>query len=266
MKQTDDAIRQANRRALPKFLLILVCASLVGGMAGYCASYFGLDGLADVLAQAGTFFSLYIAPWLLVACAVLQPAVCIPLYRSAKKVFLSWDGENEAVSGQIDQRLSITLWISGMFSLASLFLMGASYAGPILDEEGPHFLNLLIVPIFFVLFMVENILLHQRVVDLAKQMAPEKKASVYDVKFQKKWFESCDEAEKLLIGQCAYKAYSAISKACIALWLLFTLSAVFFRTGFLPILAVCLIWGVGQCVYSYWSIRLSQPGTRILFL
>ena len=135
MKQTDDAIRQANRRALPKFLLILVCASLVGGTAGYCAAYFGLDGLADVLAQAGTFFSLYIAPWLLVACAVLQPAVCIPLYRSAKKAFLSWDGEDEAVSGQIDQRLSITLWISGMFSLVSLFLMGASYPG----RGGPSF-------------------------------------------------------------------------------------------------------------------------------
>ncbi|HIT02049.1 MAG TPA: DUF3169 family protein [Candidatus Enterenecus merdae] len=264
MKQTDDAIRQANRRALPKFLLILVCASLVGGTAGYCAAYFGLDGLADVLAQAGTFFSLYIAPWLLVACAVLQPAVCIPLYRSAKKAFLSWDGEDEAVSGQIDQRLSITLWISGMFSLVSLFLMGASYAGPILDEEGPHFLNLLIVPIFFVLFMVENILLHQRVVDLAKRMAPEKKASVYDVKFQKKWFESCDEAEKLLIGQCAYNAFSATTGVCSALWLVFTLSAMFLNTGFLPLLAVCLIWGVSQCTYSYWAFRLSQPGAKVL--
>lgn len=263
MKHVDNTIRQANRKALPKFLLILAFSFLVGGIFGFSASYFGLDGLGDKLALVGAAFSLYIAPWLLAACTVLQPLACIPLYRSAKKRFLAWDGEDESVSQRIERNLSLVLWITGMFSLASLFFLSASYAGPVQQEDVLPFPGPLSATLFFILTMAELLLIQQRAVDLSKRMAPEKQASIYDVQFQKKWFESCDEAERLIIGQCAYKAYAAISKVCTALWLVFTLSALFLNTGLLPILAVCIIWTVGLCVYSYWSLKLSAPGTAI---
>ncbi|MDY4515087.1 MAG: DUF3169 family protein [Lachnospiraceae bacterium] len=35
---------------------------------------------------------------------------------------------------------------------------------------------------------------------------PEKTASVYDTKFQKKWMDSCDEAEKILIREATIQA------------------------------------------------------------
>lgn len=264
MTNPNDEIRQANRKALPKFLLTLFCAALVGGVFGYCAAFFGLDGIADGLKQAGQYFSLSIAPWLLAACAVGQPLVCIPMYLRAKRRLAGWDGEDETVSEQADHDLSILLLVSAIFTLGGMFLLGAAYAGPILDGDTPHVFSLVGVPAFFIVTMAEAILIQQRIVDLSKRMAPEKKGSVYDIHFQKKWFESCDEAEKLMAGQCAYKAYSASTKACAGLWLVFTLSALFLGTGLLPILAVCLIWAVNQCVYSYWSIKLSASGTNIL--
>lgn len=264
MTDRNDEIRQANRKALPRFLLTMFCAALVGGTFGYCAAAFGLDGVAGGLRQAGEFFSLSIAPWLLLACAVAQPLVCVPLYLRAKRRLTGWDGEDETVSEQLDHDLSILLLISSIFTLGGMFLLGASYAAPILTGEDPHLMSLVGVPIFFIASMVEALLIQQRIVDLSKRLAPEKKASIYDMHFQKKWFDSCDEAEKLIIGQCAYKAYSASSKVCVGLWLVFTLSALFLDTGLLPILAVCLIWAVSQCVYSYWSIKLSSPGANIL--
>ena len=45
MTNPNDEIRQANRKALPKFLLTLFCAALVGGVFGYCAAFFGLYGV-----------------------------------------------------------------------------------------------------------------------------------------------------------------------------------------------------------------------------
>ena len=102
MTNPNDEIRQANRKALPKFLLTLFCAALVGGVFGYCAAFFGLDGIADGLKQAGEYFSLSIAPWLLAACAVGQPLVCIPMYLRAKRRLAGWDGEDETVSEQAD--------------------------------------------------------------------------------------------------------------------------------------------------------------------
>ena len=50
--------------------------------------------------------------------------------------------------------------------------------------------------------------MQQMTVDFQKIMNPEKQGSVYDLRFQKKWEESCDELEKFTIYRSAYKAYS----------------------------------------------------------
>ena len=44
-----------------------------------------------------------------VAVAVITPAVCIPMYRHAKALLASWDGEDEDVSSVIDGKLSAAL-------------------------------------------------------------------------------------------------------------------------------------------------------------
>ena len=108
----------------------------------------------------------------------------------------------------------------------------------------------------FIAVMVETIIIQQRCVDAVKRMNPEKTASVYDVKFQRKWMDSCDEAEKLMIGKCAYKAYAAANTAC-------AVCALIFNTGFLPSLAVCVIWFVLQFIYYRETIRYSKAGNRI---
>ena len=77
----------------------------------------------------------------------------------------------------------------------------------------------------FIAVMVETIIIQQRCVDAVKRMNPEKIASVYDVKFQRKWMDSCDEAEKLMIGKCAYKAYAAANTACAVLAIIFAVCA-----------------------------------------
>lgn len=52
---------------------------------------------------------------------------------------------------------------------------------------------------------IEVIIIQQKCVDTVKQINPEKKVSVYDIRFEKKWIDDCDEAEKIIIGKCAYK-------------------------------------------------------------
>lgn len=115
----------------------------------------------------------------------------------------------------------------------------------------------------FIAVMVETIIIQQRCVDAVKRMNPEKTASVYDVKFQRKWMDSCDEAEKLMIGKCAYKAYAAANTACAVLAIIFAVCALIFNTGFLPYFAVCVIWFVLQFIYYRETIRYSKAGNRI---
>ena len=111
----------------------------------------------------------------------------------------------------------------------------------------------------FIAVMVETIIIQQRCVDAVKRMNPEKTASVYD----RKWMDSCDEAEKLMIGKCAYKAYAATNTACAVLAITFAVCALIFNTGFLPSFAVCVIWFVLQFIYYRETIRYSKAGNRI---
>ena len=115
----------------------------------------------------------------------------------------------------------------------------------------------------FIAILVESILIQQKCVDAAKQMSPEKKASIYDLQFQKKWVDDCDEAEKIMIGKCAYKAYAAANTACAVLAIIFAVCALIFNTGFLPSFAVCVIWFVLQFIYYRETIRYSKAGNRI---
>ena len=66
----NDEIRQANRKALPKFILLVALGAAVGGVLGYLAAEHGLEGLSGILRRAGLAFGQWAAPWLLLALAV----------------------------------------------------------------------------------------------------------------------------------------------------------------------------------------------------
>lgn len=265
MKDVNKAeIKQQNRKAMPKFIVIMTLSVLIGGAFGFCTSYYGLNGFSGKLTAAGTYFSSRMAHWLLLALALVQPAVCLPLYFQGKRMVMHWDGEDDAAAEKAEEKLSIVMWISGAAMITANFLIAAAYAAghSVFTEKGGLLALCVSIAAFFgILF--ENVLFQQKVVDMTKRLYPEKTASVYDVRFRKKWLDSCDEAEKAIIGQCAYKAYAAANQLCSALAAILAISALVFGTGALPSLAVCAVWMVMQCVYSREAMRLSRAGSQI---
>ena len=256
MKNSDE-IRQANRKALPKFLLVMLGSVVFGAVIGF-VSLFGLDALGsdnvtDALSGLGTGLAAA-APWLLAACGAVELIAVLILYQRARTIIQSWDGEDETVSERAEKPLNLALWISSMALIAGFFLLTAAYSAGMASKSDAF--GMLGGVAAFVAVMVITIILQQRLVDLTKQLYPEKKASVYDTKFQKKWLAQCDEAEKAQIGECAYHAYNAANKTCMALWLVFTLTALVLDTGILPVLTVCVIWVVSTTVYCWWANKL----------
>lgn len=257
----NDAIKSANRKALPKFILLTLISTAAGGAVGYISAKYGLDAMAGSIKSAGAFFGAHIAPWLIAAMAVIVPAVCIPIYCGAKALMACWDGEDEEISERIDRKLSAALWVGSAATIVNFFLLAVVYSGGFGAFRRP--VPFIVAVAAFIAVMVETIIIQQRCVDAVKRMNPEKTASVYDVKFQRKWMDSCDEAEKLMIGKCAYKAYAAANTACAVLAIIFAVCALIFNTGFLPPFAVCVIWFVLQFIYYRETIRYSKAGNRI---
>ena len=77
----NNEIKRTNRKALPKFILLFVVCALIGGVIGYFSGKYALNELTGSIEAAGAFFGTRIAPWLMLALAVIVPAVCGPIYR-----------------------------------------------------------------------------------------------------------------------------------------------------------------------------------------
>lgn len=260
----NDEIKQANRKAMPKFLFFAIVCALVGGVIGYFSADAEPASLVAMTKNAGALFGIHIAPWLMLALAILVPAVCLPLYRSAKKLAAVWDGEDEDLYNTIDQKLSVVLWLASAACILALFLITATYSVGMegIDNANGFVFFFSSIAAFFAI-MVEATIFQQKCVDTTKQLNPEKKASVYDMHFQKKWMADCDEAEKIIIGKCAFKAYSATNIVCAVFSVALAVCALPFNIGFLPSLIVCLIWIVNLSVYSCEALRCSKAGNKI---
>lgn len=261
----DKEIRQANRKALPKFIWLMIVRAMIGGGMGYCFAKYGLNELTGVMKSAGVFFGTHIAPWIMVIIMITILILCISIYRNAKQLLDRWDDEDENTFYTIERKLSSIIWITNIAFILSYFLLAASYSGGFstFDDRESTFMFLIGI-VAFVVIMIEVIIIQQKCVDTGKQINPEKKASIYDMKFQTKWIDSCDEAEKMMIGKCAFKAYSVTNIVCTALSSMLAIGALVFNIGFLPSLVVCIIWIVHQSAYYKEAMRYSKD-SNIMF-
>lgn len=250
--------KSENRKALPKFFLIMLAAGVIGGILGGASSFAGFfwqdrnpgAALASLLRAA--------AVWGLPAGGAVLLGTGLFQYRSAAALFRNWDQESEAPMARAETLLSWALLVDGLALLLAFFFFAAGFTGGSYDDG----FRTLILLAEFLLVAALAVLLQQKIVDLTKRMNPEKRGSVYDMKFQKIWMDSCDEAEQRQIGQASYKAYTAATKLCCYLWGIFFLGDIIFHYGVLPCAIPLVIWGVMQVVYTRECIRLSEHAKK----
>ena len=251
-----NEIRKENRRALPKYLLLILLGGVCGGLLGFFSSAAGALGAAERISGTLERFFPLAALWGLPVSSLLTLGGAWYLYFAAKRRCAAWDGEEEAPVEAAEETLSWALFLGTVQMLLDFFLLSAT--GMYL-----HTAASLAAVGFFLVSVAAIILLQQKVVDLERRLNPEKQGSVYDLKFQKKWLESCDEAEQKQIGQAAYKAYRAANTACPILWLVLLFLSYTFDTGLLPSFVVILLWGVLDVSYLLETIRLSRRGNPL---
>ena len=244
----NDHVKRDNRRALPKYLLTILLCGLLGGVLGFFTGVAGAAGVAETVRQALDRLLAVCAPWGIVASAVILLGAGWYLYAAAKRRFTAWDGEDEDTMDDVERQLSWALLLTGLMIVLDFFFFAASIVyGRFLPD----------VVLFFAAVVV-LIVLQQKIVDLERRINPEKRGSVYDMKFQKTWMDSCDEAERAQIGQACYTAYRMGNKVCVFLWVALLILNSVFDFGLLPIAAVLVVWGVMQTAYALECIRLSK--------
>ena len=243
MTNKREENKRENRKALKKFILIILAGGVFGGFLGGFGFVmeerimdvcYWLEGMLPEIA--------FIA--LLVTAGIFHLATFI-FYRQSVSLYQQWDGEEEKIAEQIDKKLGYAMWGESINTILNFFFFGMGIGKTELD------IPLLVV---FILNIVLVVIFQQKSVDLTKVMNPEKHGSVYDRKFLDKWMESCDEAEKMDIYHAAWSSYRVMSVAYVGAWLVTYLAHMFCGMDFFASIVVTVLWLIQSCVYCYKSI------------
>ena len=173
----SDNVKRDNRRALPKYLLTILLCGLLGGVLGFFTGVAGAAGVAETVRQALDRALEAAVPWGIVISAVILLGTGWYLYAAAKRRCDAWDGEDEDTMDAVEQQLGWALLLTGLMIVLDFFFFAASIVyGRFLPDL-----------VLFLASVVVLIVLQQKVVDLERRLNPEKRGSVYDMKFQKTW-------------------------------------------------------------------------------
>jgi hypothetical protein len=257
-------MKEEDRRAGGKFIIMLIVSLLVGFAFGFAAIKIRGD-LGDKIGDSISDFLFLIAPYAINICTIITAIATYILYKKSHNLYNNWDGENEDEMDQIEGPLGFALMLFAFDMIITYFLFAVGFR---IDSFGDSFTSALliriiclIVGLFLSLFVIT--FGQQKIINFTKEINPEKRGSIFDVRFKKKWEDSCDEAEKLTIYKCAYKAYQAGNSTCVALWVFCVIGSFIWDFGIVPVTMVMIIWTVLVTSYYYYVSKLSKNPSDI---
>ncbi|WP_125114894.1 DUF3169 family protein [Agathobaculum sp. Marseille-P7918] len=226
---------------------MLVCAAL-GAIGGW---YVGAAE-NDLFAALNAFNRTLAAPglWWFAPGYLLLAVGTVYFFRA--KSLLPQAEANDHAFEEADRRLCLALILSGVCMVLLFIALGISghamLAGPVAILFMVHTL----------VHLVWIVALQAVTVKATKAIHPEKRGNVFDTKFQKDWYQSCDEAEQQKIGQCSYFCFRLMSTIFpIAMLLLFFLSSSkMVQPGW--VLLVGLLWLAQQLSYQCMAYHLDH--------
>lgn len=161
--------------------------------------------------------------------------------NKSKKLYSRWNGEDEEMIQAAEYGLDKCVSTSNIVMILELFLFAAEVVCTTYFEKENLFFDV-IAEVIFLTGLLILIFVQRVAVQEVKKINPEKRGELLEVGFQKKWMESCDEAQKTMIGQAAYKAFRAVNIVCMALWVICIIGILSFSFGLVPVAFVTIIW------------------------
>lgn len=97
-----------------------------------------------------------------------------------------------------------------------------------------------------------------RIISATKQISPEKVGNIFDLKFYRDWYESCDEAEQQQIAQCGYQTFKVMTTIFPGIMVILAMGTTLGVIAPAYSLLVGGLWLVQQLVYSYTALKMNR--------
>lgn len=233
-----------------KFAIIMLCSLFGGGLFGFFAAKYGVRSIS-----AADVSNTLIIPLMVLFCLINVGLfiASYAIYAKSQREYKNWDGKDEDLLSRIEEKLAYPLLFTGIAQaidyglFPTIMWMGdqANIDKMLLSVAG------LVSAVVYLLSIVWILALQHYIVKFLKLVNPEKKGSIFETDFNKKWLNSCDEAQKMQVYRAGFVAYNAEIKCCIALWLLSLVGMTVLDTGVLPVIMASiflLVLTVAYCV------------------
>lgn len=270
-KQMEN--KKEDKKALGKFAVILIIAFILGIVIGIGSVMLGNVVMEDVSVKEMVVslirgFAIY--GGFVVTTTLLL--VCVILHTKCRQEYAAWDEENEDVLARIETKQSYVLWFSNLILYGTYFFFslgvwatGIGNTEHLAEYDTDTFLIALgAVFLHMVYGLVACCIIQQKAVNLSKEINPEKCGSVYDMKFQDKWLENCDEAERFTVYKCSFKTFKVMQITGIVLWLICLISQMTFGTGVFATIMVTIYLIIQTSVYSVQGIYFAKHPSEVM--
>lgn len=232
------------------FAVFLIICGLIGGLAGYAtrANEFSVQNFSQrvnqLLAAPGPWW--YVPGFLVIAGATW--------YYLRGKRMIPQAMEDDETFPRANLTLGRAMFLTNLSMVFMFVAMALSYA----SSWGVE-LSLFLLSGHIIWMGV----MQARIISAIKKLFPEKRGDLFDLKFHRDWYESCDEAERQQIAQCSYQAFRVMGWVFpITMALLAILSTIDLIAPAYSIL-VGVLWLVQQFVYNYTSLQMNKREVEV---
>lgn len=253
VKEAEEQNKKDDKKYFKPFIIMMIICTIAGFFFGK------LTKMADEHTETIKNFmenlnviAAYTLPALFLVFNIVMIIMIFGTINRQYKRINAWDGEDEDILDDIENKLNSPMNFSNVMLIVGMFLF-AAHAHYFVKCELPEFHeNILFAMILldFVICLIIVLAAQKKIVNMLKIMNPEKKGSIFDSSFRRKWEESSDEGQQLIIYKSAYKAFIVSNTTCMVLWVVGIICDFAFHTGLLPIAFVILIWFI-QVVTAY---------------
>ena len=269
-KQQEN--KREDKKAIGKFAIALVSAFAVGIGVGIGSSLLGdVMENASVKAMLLSFLKGIAIYGGYVYTTVLLLA-CVILHKKCRREYIGWDEEDEDVLTGIETKQSYVIWFANLIMYGAYFFFSVGVwatdiaeAGSALSENGTLYWSTLgAVFLHMVYALVAACMIQQKAVNLSKEINPEKKGSIYDMKFQDKWLANCDEAERFATYKCSFITFKTMQITGLILWVVCLVGQMTFKTGAFATVIVTIYMLIQTSVYSVQGIYFAKHPSEVM--
>lgn len=146
-------------------------------------------------------------------CITYQEIVLHKMKKIGARIPGAEDAEGDRLEFEMEQIGSAAMIYSNLFSVLSILVLSTGYSIDYINSlERKENVWLIAAFIIFIIGTTYQGYWQVRYIKTVQRTYPDKKGDPSSRKFQEQWLQSCDEAEREVIYQGAYKSYRGIMK------------------------------------------------------